>query len=90
MDKEHTDKQRIDKELTDKELIDNIDIVKTKCIVCNKSELCISMVCQKCSPDCWWCDNKYIGPQMCSCVNFCNLTPEERANKHKNHIKVVT
>ena len=85
MNKELTDKQRIDKELTD-----NIDIVKTKCIVCNKSELCITMVCQKCSPDCWWCDNKYIGPQMCSCVNFCNLTTEERANKHKNHIKVVT
>ena len=79
----------MDKELIDKERIDNIDIVKTKCIVCNKSELCISMVCQKCSPDCWWCDNKYIGPELCSCINFCNLTPEERANKHKNHIKVV-
>ena len=63
--------------------MDKIDIVRTKCIVCNKSELCISSVCQKCSPACWWCDNKYIGPEMCSCVNFCNLTPEERANKHK-------
>jgi hypothetical protein len=85
MDKEQMDKERMDKERIDKE-----QIVRMKCIVCNKSELCISMVCQKCSPACWWCDNKYIGPQMCSCVNFCNLTPEERANKHKNHIKDVT
>lgn len=39
----------------DKELIDKI--VRTKCIVCNKSELSISTICQKCSPDCWWCDS---------------------------------
>ena len=70
----------------DKEQLDKEQIVRTKCIVCNKSELCISSVCQKCSPLCWWCDNKYIGPEMCSCVNFCNLTPEERDNKHKNHL----
>ena len=76
-------KEQLDKELMDK---DNEQIVRTKCIVCNKSELCISTICQKCSPDCWWCDNKYIGPEMCSCVNFCNLTPEERDNKHKNHL----
>ncbi len=79
----------MDKELTNKERIDNIDIVKTKCIVCNKSELCISMVCQKCTPDCFWCHYKMTGPQMCSCVNFCNLTPEERANKHKNNINTI-
>jgi hypothetical protein len=79
MEKERIDKERIDKEQMEKERIDNkerIDkeIVRTKCIVCNKSEMCISSICQKCSPSC------------CSCVNFCNLTPEERANKHKNHL----
>lgn len=62
-----------------------MDKERTKCSVCKRSELCISSICQKCSPLCWWCHNKYIGPQMCSCVNFCNLTPEERANKHKTH-----
>ena len=74
------DKERIDKE--------EIYIFRTKCIVCKKSEMCISSItiCSKCGDFCVWCDYKHTGPEMCSCVNFCNLTPEERAIKHKNHI----
>ncbi len=74
----------MNKERIDKERIDNIDIVKSKCSVCKRSELCISSVCCKCSGLCVCCDYKKTSPELCSCINFCNLTPEERANKHKN------